>query len=277
MINKERKIKRIISSFILMVVSIGMLFPFYWMVKTAFTSNNGALQIPPKLFTWPLNWENFVYVVHTEYFMKSIFNSLIISLISTAGVLLTSSMAAFAFAKLKFKRSGLWFALIYGTMLIPSQVLLIPMFVIFSKLHLIDTYVPLILPQVMINGYGVFLLRQFMVSIPDSYIEAAKIDGYSFFGVFWKIILPLSKSSLITLGIFTFVGNWNNFLGALIYLNSEELFTLPLMINAFRTQYYVQWGTLMAASTISVIPMFILYLFAQKQFMEGIAMSGLKG
>lgn len=277
MINKERRIKRIISSFILMVVSIGMLFPFYWMVKTAFTSNNGTLQIPPKLFTWPLNWENFVYVVHTEHFMRSIFNSLIIALISTAGVLLTSSMAAFAFAKLKFKRSGLWFALIYGTMLIPSQVLLIPMFVIFSKLHLIDTYVPLILPQVMINGYGVFLLRQFMVSIPDSYIEAAKIDGYSFFGIFWKIILPLSKSSLITLGIFTFVGNWNNFLGALIYLNSEELFTLPLMINAFRTQYYVQWGTLMAASTISVIPMFILYLFAQKQFMEGIAMSGLKG
>ena len=142
---------------------------------------------------------------------------------------------------------------------------------------MVDTYIPLILPQVMINGYGVFLLRQFMVSIPDSYIEAAKIDGYSLFGIFWKIILPLSKSSLITLGIFTFVGNWNNFLGALIYLNSEELFTLPLMINAFRTQYYVQWGTLMAASTISVIPMFILYLFAQKQFMEGIAMSGLKG
>ena len=277
MINNKRRIKRIISSFILMIVSLGMLFPFYWMVKTAFTSNNGALQIPPKLIVWPLDWENFIDVIHTPYFMKSILNSLIIALISTAGVLLTSSMAAFAFAKLRFKRSGLWFALIYGTMLIPSQVLLIPMFVIFSRLHLVDTYVPLILPQVMINGYGVFLLRQFMVSIPDSYIEAAKIDGYSIFGIFWKIVLPLSKSSLITLGIFTFVGNWNNFLGALIYLNSEELFTLPLMINAFRTQYYVQWGTLMAASTISVIPMFILYLFAQKQFMEGIAMSGLKG
>ena len=136
---------------------------------------------------------------------------------------------------------------------------------------------PLIVPQVMINGYGVFLIRQFMVGIPDSYIEAAKLDGLGHFGIYWMIMLPLSKPPLITLGVFTFIGNWNNFFGALIYLDSEEKFTLPLLMNIFRSQYTVEWGTLMAGATITVLPLIVIYLFAQKSFIEGIAMTGVKG
>ena len=140
-----------------------------------------------------------------------------------------------------------------------------------------DTFLPLIVPQVLIKGYGVFLIRQFMVGIPDSYIEAAKLDGLSYFGIYARIMLPLSKPPLITLGVFTFIGNWNNFFGALIYLDSEEKFTLPLLMNIFRSQYTVEWGTMMAGATITVIPLIIIYLFAQKSFIEGIAMTGVKG
>ena len=162
-------------------------------------------------------------------------------------------------------------------MLIPSQILLIPMYVLFAKIHWVDTFLPLIIPQVFINGYGVFLLRQFMIGIPDSYIEAAKIDGLGYFGIYRRIILPLCKAPLITLGVFTFIGNWNNFFGALIYLDSEEKYTLPLLMNVFRTQYTVEWGTMMAGATITVLPLIVIYLFAQKSFIEGIAMTGVKG
>lgn len=273
----KQRINKIISSFILMLASITMLFPFYWMIKTALTTNSDALQFPPKLAIWPLYWGNFKTVFETTGLGRAILNSLLIATISTIGVLFFSSLAAFAFAKLRFRHSKFFFGAIYATMLIPSQIMLIPMYVIFSKIGWTDTYLPLILPQVLINGYSVFLVKQFMVSIPDSYIEAAKLDGLSYFGIYRKIVLPLCKPPLITLGVFTFVGNWNNFLGALIYIDSESKFTLPLIINSFRTEYSVQWGLLMAASAISVLPMIIVYLFAQKSFVEGIAMTGIKG
>lgn len=260
-----------------MIASLCMLFPFYWMLKTALTTNEAALEFPPKLFTWPLYWENFLEVFQTTGLVRAIGNSLFIATVSTIGVLFFSSLAAFAFAKLRFRHSKTLFGTIYATMLIPSTILLIPLYVIFSKIGWVDTYLPLIVPQVLINGYGVFLIRQFMVSIPDSYIEAARIDGLSNFGIYWRIMLPLCKSSLVTLGVFTFVGNWNNFIGPLIYIDSEELFTLPLIINTFRTEYSIQWGLLMAASAVSVIPMIIIYLFAQKSFVEGITTTGIKG
>ena len=208
---------------------------------------------------------------------RGILNSLFIAVISTIGVLFFCSLAAFAFAKINFKHSGFLFGSIFGTMLIPSQILLIPMYVLFAKIHWVDTFLPLIIPQVFINGYGVFLLRQFMIGIPDSYIEAAKIDGLGHFGIYRRIILPLCKAPLITLGVFTFIGNWNNFFGALIYLDSEEKYTLPLLMNVFRTQYTVEWGTMMAGATITVLPLIVIYLFAQKSFIEGIAMTGVKG
>ena len=162
-------------------------------------------------------------------------------------------------------------------MLIPSQVTLIPLYVVFSKIGWIDTHLPLIVPQIMVNAYGVFLIRQFMMTVPDSYIEAAKLDGAGYLLIYSKIMLPLCKPTLVTLGMFTFVGNWNNFVGPLIYLNTEELFTLPLIINSFRSAYAVDWGLLMAGSTVAVLPLLVIYLFAQRSFIEGIAATGLKG
>lgn len=277
-ISKRKHIKNFFSHLVLMAGAITMIFPFYWMLKTSFLTDSQALEMPPKLwFSFPLYFGNYKEVFELAATGRAICNSLFIAVVSTAGVLFTSSLAAFAFAKLRFPGEKKLFGLIFATMLIPSQVTLIPLYVVFSKIGWVDTHLPLIVPQIMVNAYGVFLIRQFMVSVPDSYIEAAKLDGAGYLRIYAGIMLPLCKPALVTLGMFTFVGNWNNFVGPLIYLNTEELFTLPLIINSFRSAYAVDWGLLMAGSTVAVLPLLLIYLFAQRSFIEGIAATGLKG
>ena len=277
-ISRRKHIKNFFSHLVLMAGAITMIFPFYWMLKTSFLTDSQALEMPPKLwFSFPLYFGNYKEVFELAATGRAICNSLFIAVVSTAGVLFTSSLAAFAFAKLRFPGEKKLFGLIFATMLIPSQVTLIPLYVVFSKIGWVDTHLPLIVPQIMVNAYGVFLIRQFMVSVPDSYIEAAKLDGAGYLRIYARIMLPLCKPALVTLGMFTFVGNWNNFVGPLIYLNTEELFTLPLIINSFRSAYAVDWGLLMAGSTVAVLPLLLIYLFAQRSFIEGIAATGLKG
>ena len=277
-ISRRKHIKNFFSHLVLMAGAITMIFPFYWMLKTSFLTDSQALEMPPKLwFSFPLYFGNYKEVFELAATGRAICNSLFIAVVSTAGVLFTSSLAAFAFAKLRFPGEKKLFGLIFATMLIPSQVTLIPLYVVFSKIGWVDTHLPLIVPQIMVNAYGVFLIRQFMVSVPDSYIEAAKLDGAGYLRIYAGIMLPLCKPALVTLGMFTFVGNWNNFVVPLIYLNTEELFTLPLIINSFRSAYAVDWGLLMAGSTVAVLPLLLIYLFAQRSFIEGIAATGLKG
>lgn len=274
-ISRRKHIKNFFSHLVLMAGAITMIFPFYWMLKTSFLTDSQALEMPPKLwFSFPLYFGNYKEVFELAATGRAICNSLFIAVVSTAGVLFTSSLAAFAFAKLRFPGEKKLFGLIFATMLIPSQVTLIPLYVVFSKIGWVDTHLPLIVPQIMVNAYGVFLIRQFMVSVPDSYIEAAKLDGAGYLRIYAGIMLPLCKPALVTLGMFTFVGNWNNFVGPLIYLNTEELFTLPLIINSFRSAYAVDWGLLMAGSTVAVLPLLLIYLFAQRSFIEGIAATG---
>ena len=277
-ISRKKHIKNILSHLVLMAGAVTMIFPFYWMLKTSFLTDSQALEMPPRLWlSFPLYFGNYREVFELAATGRAIGNSLFIAVVSTAGVLLTSSLAAFAFAKLRFPGEKKLFGLLFATMLIPSQVTLIPLYVVFSKIGWVDTHLPLIVPQIMVNAYGVFLIRQFMVSVPDSYIEAARLDGAGYLRIYAGIMLPLCKPALVTLGMFTFVGNWNNFVGPLIYLNTEELFTLPLIINSFRSAYAVDWGLLMAGSTVAVLPLLLIYLFAQRSFIEGIAATGLKG
>ena len=276
-ISRKKHIKNFLSHLVLMAGAVSI-FPFYWMLKTSFLTDSQALEMPPRLWlSFPLYFGNYREVFELAATGRAIGNSLFIAVVSTAGVLLTSSLAAFAFAKLRFPGEKKLFGLLFATMLIPSQVTLIPLYVVFSKIGWVDTHLPLIVPQIMVNAYGVFLIRQFMVSVPDSYIEAAKLDGAGYLRIYAGIMLPLCKPALVTLGMFTFVGNWNNFVGPLIYLNTEELFTLPLIINSFRSAYAVDWGLLMAGSTVAVLPLLLIYLFAQRSFIEGIAATGLKG
>lgn len=281
-------IRTILITIVLIFISLFFIFPFYWMILNSFKQPEDILKIPVDIFTFDLTLKsyeatfNFVrgYVDEFNYatIWTAYLNSFIIAITSTLGTLFTSSLAAFAFAKLKFKGSKALYTIFIATLMIPGQVTVIPLYTMFAKLHLVDTFIPLILPGVMINTYGVFMLRSFIVSIPNELLDAAEVDGCGYFRKYIKIILPLIKPALVTLGLFSFIGSWNNYFGQLIYISSYSNYTIPLIINAFKDPYMggVEWGRLMAATTLSVVPIAAVYLFCQKYFVQGIATTGIK-
>lgn len=272
--------KRIISIpkyIILTAVAIISIFPFYWMVITALKPPTMVIEYPPSVIPKSFEWKNFIRVFELMPTMATAYlNSLKVALCATFGTLFTSSLAAYAFSKLRFRGKGKLFAALIGTMMIPSQITLIPMYVIFAKLGWVDTHLPLIIPQVLTNAYGVFMIRQYMMRIPRDYIDAAELDGCGPFMTFLKIMLPSCKPILMTLGLLTFVGSWNNYFYPLIILNTDTKFTVPLIVSSFRGVYTVQWELLMAASTAAIAPVVILFLVAQKYFVDSITLSGIK-
>ena len=269
--------KKIIIHAILLIFALICIFPFYWMIITALKSPADVMEFPPKIYPVSFEFKNFARVFQLMPMGMAFLISIKVTLLTTLGTLLTSSLAAFAFAKMKFKYKGVLFAVLLGTMMIPTQVTLIPLYIVFGKMNWVDTHLPLIIPAILTNAYGVFMIRQFMVSLPNEYIESAQIDGYGYLSIYSKIMMPLSKPILVTLGLFTFIWTWNDYLKPLIFLNTESKFTVPLIISSFRGVYEVQWELLMAASTVAVIPIILLYLFSQKYFVEAITMTGIKG
>ncbi len=221
-------------------------------------------------------WKNYADVFDAVPFARFYLNSIIVSLLITVGQVLTSSLAAYAFARLQFKFRNQLFLGYLATMMIPGTVTMIPVFIIIKKLGWIDTYQALILPM-MFSAYGTFMLRQFFLSIPKDLEESAVIDGATKFRIYWQIILPLSKPALATLTIFVFLGAWNDFMWPLIVTNSMEMKTLPVGLAAFQGLYTTNWTLLMAASMMALLPVLILYILAQKYFEKGIVLSGLKG
>jgi len=191
--------------------------------------------------------------------------------------LITASMAAYAFAKIKFPGRESLFLLFLATMMVPGQVTIIPLFLIMKWLGWVDTHLSIIVPGALFNAFAVFLLRQFIRGIPKEMEEAATIDGCSRWGIYWKIILPLLVPAMSALGIFLFLGSWNNFFVPLIFLSTPELFTVPLMLNQFRGQYTIDWTLLMAGSAIAVVPVLVVYLILQRKIIEGITLTGLTG
>jgi multiple sugar transport system permease protein len=253
------------------------MFPFVWMVSTSLKQGGSVFQYPPKLIPSPFAWKNYRDVFTKTKMLLAFFNSVKIASINTAGTLLSTSLAAYGFAKIRFRFKNQLFILLLSTMMIPGQVTLIPVFIWFKNLGWLDTHYPLIVPAVLCNAYGVFLLRQFFMTIPDSYSESAKIDGASQPNIFFRIMLPLCVPALATLGVFTFMSNWNNFLSPMIFLSTNTKFTIPLMIKSFQGAYSTSWNLLLAAATISVIPIIVVYMFAQRYFIEGVVLSGIKG
>jgi multiple sugar transport system permease protein len=265
---------------VVLFASLLCLFPFYWMILNSFKQPLDIFKVPVDLFTTNLTWASYqaIFAYGDGLIWKAFLNSFIIASLSTLGTLFTSSMAAFAFAKLHFKGQKIWYGLFVSALMVPGQVTLLPLFMVFSTIGWTDTFLPLIVPGVMINTYGVFLLRSFMVSLPDELLDAAKVDGCGFFRQYWNIILPLSKASLVTLGLFSFIGSWNNYFGQLIYLTNENLITMPLFIAGLKETHMtgIEWGRIMAASTLSILPIGIIYLSCQKYFVQGIATTGMK-
>lgn len=270
----------IVITIILMIMALFCIFPFYWMIISSFKQPTEVMKIPVDIFTFNLSIDSYIKVF--EYgdgmIWRAYLNSLLIAAVSTIGTLFTSSLAAFAFAKMKFKGNKFFYGLFIATLMIPGQVTTLPLYVLFAEVRLVNTLVPLILPGVMINTYGVFMLRQFIVSIPNELLEAAEVDGCGWFKKYWRIVLPLLKPSLVTLGLFTFIGSWNNYFGQLIYLTGDTYPTIPLLLAGFKdgNMTSADWGVVMAASTLSIVPIAIVYLKCQKYFVQGIATTGIK-
>lgn len=260
----------------LIAIVIGLTIPFVWMLSGAFKDSLEVVKMPPQWLPSRFSLDNFLEI--RKYFPidRFLFNSIWVSLLTTFLQLLVCSMAAFVFAKIHFKGRDVLFLLYLVTMMIPIQVTMTPLFIIFQKMQLLDTYTGLILPGIF-SAYGTFLLRQHMMTIPNALIEAAFMDGAKYLTVFTRIILPLSKPALATLSIFSFMSAWNNFLWPLILINSKELMTLPLGLSKLQGRWATEWNILMAGNVVSFIPIFIVFLFAQKYFIRGITMSGIKG
>jgi multiple sugar transport system permease protein len=249
--------------------------PFLWMLLASFKDLGEILQYPPTWIPQRIILDNFVNAFQAAPFGRFYFNSLFVASAVTLGQLFTCSLAAYAFARLQFPGRDILFYIFLGTMMVPGQVTMIPGFMVLHWLGWIDTYAALIVPG-LASAFGTFLLRQFFLTIPRDLEDAAAIDGCSRFGVLWRIILPLSRPALATLAIFTFMGVFNDFLWALIVVSSEDLKTVQLGLAIFRDRYQTDWGQLMAASVTATMPILLVFFFAQKYFIRGITLSGLK-
>lgn len=277
MSSKSRNLlKRIPLYAFLILGSVGMLVPFVWMILSALKPNNEIFTSPPTFLPKDPNWGNFVEAWGSGDFTQYFINTSIISVLTTVITLFICSLAGYTFAKFNFMGKKVLFLLFLGTMMIPMQVIMIPIFLMMSKIGLLNSYWSVILPLVA-NAYGVFLMRQFISTIPTELMEAARIDGCSEFRIFWQIILPLTKPALVTLGILTFLGAWNEFLWPLIMLDSPDMMTLQVALTQFQGQYEVKWNLLMAASALSMIPIVLIFIIFQRYLVEGIASSGVKG
>ncbi len=267
---------RIPLHILLIIFSILMFIPFMWMVFSAFKPLDEIFMRPPKML--PNNWtvEGFRTAWQGAPFASAYVNSFLVASLVTIITLLTCAMAAYAFARIRFPGSNVLFGIFLATMMVPFQLTIIPLYIILGQLQWIDTLLALIVPAGLFNAFGVFLMRQYVRGIPLELEEAAAIDGAGRIRTFTTIILPLLKTPMTALGIFVFLGQWNDFFRPLIFLNSEEKFTIPLVVNYFKGAYASDWTSLMAATTMAALPMLIVFIIAQKQIVEGIALSGSK-
>ncbi len=272
----KQKVVKTVLVVLLISLSIFMLVPFYWMVISSLKMNKDVFSIPMKW--WPDNfeWNNYKIIWKKIPLLTFFLNTAKLTVITTAIQLVTSCFAAYGFTKSKFVGRDLIFLMYVTTIAIPWQVYMVPQFILVSKLGLNDTHLGLILMQAF-SAFGVFLIRQFYISIPDELCEAARIDGLNEYGIFARIVFPLGKPAMATLIIFTFTNVWNDFMGPLIYLKTKELKTIQLGIRMFISQYGADYAWIMAASVCSLIPVVIVFLSCQKFFVEGVAASGIKG
>jgi multiple sugar transport system permease protein len=276
MTSKKNKAQKVVVYILLIFLSAIMAVPFYWMLISSVKTNNEVFSIPMKWTVSEFHLKNYQDIWIKIPLLTYFKNSVKLTVITMFVQVLTSCMAAYAFAKVNFKGKNVLFLIYVTTIAVPWQVYMIPQFVIVSRLGLNNTHLGLILMQGF-SAFGVFLLRQFFMEIPDELIEAAKIDGMGSYSILFRIVVPLAKPGLATLIIFTFVNVWNDFMGPLIYINSTELKTIQLGIRAFITQYGAEYALIMAASVCSLVPVVILYVFCQRFFVEGIMAGGVKG
>lgn len=269
---------RIISFILLIMITLLMLMPLIFMVTTSFKSQRETMQYPPTLFPDSLQFSNYVDIFSRLQFGTMYQNSLIIAVITVLATLLSSSLVAYGFARFRGKGRNLMFMLLLSTMMLPYPAIMIPQFVLFSKLGWVDTFLPLIVPAFFGSAYNIFLLRQFFANLPEELFDAGRMDGCTEIGMYWKIALPLSGAAMATIAIFSFIYSWNDLLTPVLYLNSADKFTLPVGMASLTSSKFrvAPWHLLMVASVLALLPIVVLFILAQKRFVEGIVLTGIK-
>jgi multiple sugar transport system permease protein len=269
---------RVLVWLLLLAGSLLMLMPFLWMISSSLKLETRVFEFPPQLIPNPIRLLNYVDALIYKPFHLYLRNTLIIVALNEVAILLSASYCAYGFARLRFPGREFWFAVVIGTMMLPSVVTMVPTFVIFSRLKWLDTYLPLTFPYFFGGeAFNIFLLRQFFRSIPEELADAARIDGCSEHQIYWSLFLPLAKPALTTVAIFTFLNAWNDFMGPLLYLNSPANFTVSLGLATFRSVMRTRWDLLMAATTAMTLPVVILFFAGQRYFVKGVVLTGLKG
>ncbi|MCB5936514.1 carbohydrate ABC transporter permease [Caldibacillus thermoamylovorans] len=276
---KRTKVANSIIFLILLAGAVIMIAPLLWMLSTSVKDKADVFALPPVWIPDDINWEKYKEIWEAGPLLSGIKNSLIVSFTVVIIGSFTSSLAAFSFAKLKLPHKNILFLLLLSAMMIPYPSVMIPQFSMFSSIGWVDTLLPLIIPPLFGNVTMIFFLRQYLVNIPNSVIEAAKIDGTSYFGMFTKIVVPLIRPAIAAQVILWFMGVWNDYLAPIIYLNSPEKLTIQLVIANFNATYAIQtdYPLIMAASVIALLPMLIIFIVFQKQIIESIAITGVKG
>jgi len=274
---RRRLTHRVISHVFLLMGSILFILPFVWMVSTSLKPDAQIFVFPPIWIPHPVMWENYLRAVNFIPFFTYLKNTLYVCIMNVIGVVISSSLVAYAFSRIKWHGRDVLFIVLLSTLMVPYQVTMIPLFIVFSKIGWVGTFKPLWVRAFFGIPLYIFLLRQFFMGIPVELSAAAKIDGASELDIFAKIILPLSKPALAVVALFSFIRTWHDFLGPLIYLNDEAKYTLSLGLQQFHTEHTTEWALLMATSTCVTIPVIVLFFLAQRTFIEGITLTGVKG
>lgn len=262
---------------VLILVGVLFVLPFVWMVSTSLKANNQIFAYPPQWIPNPVLWSNYRKALTALPFLLYFRNTLFIATMTIIGTLLSCSLVAYGFARVQWIGRDVVFLIVLASMMLPAATTLVPLYITFRNLGWIGTFRPLIVPPFLGSAFFIFLLRQFFMTIPLELSDAAHIDGCSELGILWRIVLPLSKPALATIALFSFLWTWSDFFGPLIYLTDERLYTISLGLVQFQGRYDTAWAQVMAASTVFTIPVLVLFFLAQKQFIEGVTLTGIKG
>jgi multiple sugar transport system permease protein len=276
-VNKSIQISKI---FIYGTLIFGALFtvaPFIWLIRSSFMTTRDIFAMPPILLPNTIEWQNYLNVFTTLPFGRFYINTVIIVALNIVGALFSNTIMAYAFARIQFRGRMLMYSLCLSTLMLPTTVTMIPQFIEWKLLGGLNTFAPLIVPSFFGNAFYIFMLHQFFKTIPIEFDEAAFVDGATYPQIIGKIIMPMAKPALAVVAIFTFMFTWNDFMGPLLYLNNENKYTLSLGLKMLISMYKAEWNTLMAAATLAVLPLIILFFMAQRYFIEGLTMGGLKG
>lgn len=272
-----RSLQRALLYLVVTVLALVYLAPLVWLVLSALKTDLQIFAIPPVWLPNPPQWRNFPEALAYIPFMRYLGNTVYVAVFTVIGAVISNTLVAYGFSRLEWPGRDAIFFLVLATVMLPGEVTMIPIYIIFSKVHWVGSYKPLIAPAFLAAPFNIFLLRQFFMTIPKELDEAAIVDGCSPLRIFWQITLPLARPALAVIALFRFMGAWGDYMGPLIYLNKQEKFTLSLGLTAFTTEYRQYWGYMMAAATVMILPIVVLFFFTQRSFVEGISLTGIKG